>query len=106
MRADLSSLTRLYKYLNVRCPIYRQFSHFPVFWGKTVVVLTVRAIFYFFVGRGGACCEYRIPKKRVEASDTSRGKVREILGLSTPMNKMDRPTYLGNVKEYLIVTAD
>ena len=45
------------------------------------------------------------PKKRVEASDTSRVKVREILGLSAPMNKTDRPTYLGNVKEYLIVTA-
>ena len=26
-------------------------------------------------------------------------------GLSAPMNKTDRPNYLNNVKEYLIVTA-
>ena len=44
-------------------------------------------------------------KKIVEARETSRGKVREIVGLSAPMNEIVRPTYLSNTKEYFIVTA-
>ena len=44
-------------------------------------------------------------KKRVEAREASRGKVREILGLSSSMNKIVRPTYLSNYKEYLIFSA-
>ena len=44
-------------------------------------------------------------KKRVQARETSRGKVREIVGLSAPMNEIGRPNYLSNTKEYLIVTA-
>ena len=31
--------------------------------------------------------------------------MREILGLSAPMNKLVHPTYLSNAKEYLIVEA-
>ena len=31
--------------------------------------------------------------------------VREILGLSAPMNKIGRPTYLSNDKEYFIYSA-
>ena len=44
-------------------------------------------------------------KKRVEARYTSRGKVREIVGLSATMNKIGCPTYLSNTKEYLIFAA-
>ena len=44
-------------------------------------------------------------KKIVEGRKTSRVKVREIVGLSIPMNKIGRPTYLSDDKEYLIVSA-
>ena len=46
------------------------------------------------------------PKRELRQVIHQGEKVREILGLSAPLNKTDRPTYLGNVKEYLIVTAD
>ena len=45
-------------------------------------------------------------KKRVEARDASRGRVRDILGLSANMNKMVRPTNLSNDKDPLIVEYD
>ena len=45
-------------------------------------------------------------EKIVEARETSRVKVREIVGLSAPMNKIGRPTYLSNDKESCIVAAD
>ena len=41
----------------------------------------------------------------VDTRETSRGKVREIVGLSAPMNKIGRPDYLSNNKKYLIVAA-
>ena len=44
-------------------------------------------------------------ENRFEARETSRVKVREIVGLSAPMNKISRPTYLSYNKEYLIVEA-
>ena len=50
-------------------------------------------------------CNTNHPKKRFEATETSRVKVREILGLSAPMNKIGLSTYLSNYKESLIVLA-
>ena len=44
-------------------------------------------------------------EKIVEAIETSRGEVREILGLLATMNKIVQPTYLSNDKESLIVAA-
>ena len=41
-------------------------------------------------------------KNRVEAKETSTDKVREIVGLSAPMNKVVFPNDLSNEKEYLI----
>ena len=45
------------------------------------------------------------PENRVETRYKSRVEVREIVGLYAPMNKIGRPTYLINDKEYLIVAA-
>ena len=44
-------------------------------------------------------------KKIVEARETPRGKVREIAGLSAPINKIVHPTYLSNNDESLIFAA-
>ena len=44
-------------------------------------------------------------KNRVEAIDISSCKVREILGFSSPMNKIGRPNYLSYEKDYFIVAA-
>ena len=44
-------------------------------------------------------------KNIVEVRETSRVVVREIIGLSAPMNKIGRPTYLSNDKESLIFAA-
>ena len=52
------------------------------------------------------CIHVNYLKNRVEARETSRGKVREIVGLSAPMNKAGLPTYLGNDKESLIDSYD
>ena len=42
-------------------------------------------------------------KKIVEAREISRVKVRESVGLSAPMIKIGRPTYIINDKDSLIV---
>ena len=52
------------------------------------------------------CSNINDLKNRVEARETSRGKVWEILGLSSPMNKIGRTTYLSNYNEYLIVASN
>ena len=40
-----------------------------------------------------------------DSGDTSRLNVIEVLGLSAPMNKIGRPTYLSKNVESLIVAA-
>ena len=50
-------------------------------------------------------CNTNHPKKIFEATETSRVKVREIVGLSAPMNKIVHTNYLSYDKEYLIVAA-
>ena len=52
------------------------------------------------------CINVNYLKNRVEARETSRGKVRSIVGLSAPMNKSGFPNYLGNDKEYWIYSYD
>ena len=52
-------------------------SPISLFWGKTFVGLTVGLIFSFFVG-GEHAANINGPKNRVEASETPKGKVREI----------------------------
>ena len=44
-------------------------------------------------------------KNRVEAREVSRGKVRELIGLSSRVNKIGCLTYLSNYKESLIYVA-
>ena len=52
------------------------------------------------------CINVNYLKNRVEARETSRGKVREIVGLSAPTNKAGIPTYLSNENESLIYSYD
>ena len=60
---------------------------------------TLRKIYPLF-----KCIIINDPINSVEAIETSRGKVGEIVGLSAPMNRIDLSTYLSNEKESLIVS--
>ena len=51
------------------------------------------------------CSNINDLEKRVEKIETSMGKVIHIAGLSAYINKIYRPTYLSNCKDYLIVAA-
>ena len=51
------------------------------------------------------CSNINYLKNIVDTRETLKVKVREIVGLSAPMNKIGRPTYLSNDMESLIVVA-